>query len=396
MCLALLARNLNCIALVVDHGLRPESGAEAELTLKRLGAMGIKAEGLAWQHEEMPSANIQAAARETRYKLMSERCRELGIKVLLTAHHMDDQAETFLLRLNRGSGLAGLASMASKRDLEEGLVLARPLLGYVKQELIDVLRVNSVDWIEDPSNTSESFDRVKARQLLRDPPLSGLTAQRLAQTANALGRARRAIEFYVARWLEDHVEFHEAGYACFSARSLDKVPEEIGLRALAHLIRFGSGQAYGPRFEKLERLREDLSQQEFAGATLSGARFVRGGEGVVLVVRELAAAVPRAAIARTTIWDGRYRVQVSEQTSGANLEIGCLGADGVQQVKSGLEGDLPMPREAAFTVPGYFDGDTLIAAPHLGYGEMDKNLPVLTHRWLTSSDSGKKTYRGVQ
>lgn len=396
MCLALLAKNLNVLALVVDHQLRLESRQEADATVQRLASFGVSAEILTWHHDETPSSNIQAAAREARYRLMSDRCRKLGIKTLLTAHHLDDQAETFLLRLNRGSGLAGLAGMASKRNLEGSLQLVRPFLDLSKQQLIDVLERSGVGWIDDPSNTSETFDRVKARNLLKKPPLEGLNSARLAQTASALGRARRAIEFYVAKWLDDCVVFHEAGFASFSPTSLTTVPEEIGLRALAHLIRFGSGQPYGPRFNKLVRLYEDLAKSEFTGATLSGVCFASDGPGQILVVRELAAAEPRAAIAHTTVWDGRFNVERTDQPLECDFQIGCVGENGVLQIKAESDGQLSIPREAALSAPGYFEGDTLIAAPHLGYGDTDKKLPVLTHRWLTSSDSGKKTYRGVQ
>lgn len=395
MCLAFLAKGMKVKALVVDHGLRPESGSEATLTVERLEATGVDAEILTWAHDDTPTSNIQAAAREARYALMAQRCRELGIATLLTAHHMDDQAETFLLRLNRGSGLAGLAGMAEKRELEAGLTLVRPLLSYRKAELVDVLKRNSIEWIEDPSNTSETFDRVKARQLLTDPPLTGLTAPRLASTADALSRARRTIEHYVFKWLDEAVEFEEAGYASFGAGHLRKVPDEVGLRALAHLIRFASGQPYGPRFEKLVRLYEGLLSPNFAGRTLSGARFLPIEQGGVLVLREIAA-TERAAIAHISVWDDRYRVKNITGTDTGGLEIGCLGEDGLAQLKSATDIELEMPRAAALSTPGYFVGDKLIAAPHLGYGDSNKKLPVLTHRWLTSSESGKKTYRGVQ
>ena len=395
MCLAFLAKSMNVKALVVDHGLRPESGSEALLTLERLEAIGVDAEILTWAHKGVPTSNIQAAAREARYSLMARRCSNLGIATLLTAHHMDDQAETFLLRLNRGSGLAGLAGMADKRELEAGLMLARPLLTYSKAELADVLRRHSIEWVEDPSNTSETFDRVKARQLLTDPPLAGLTAPRLAQTAGALGRARRAIEHYVLKWLDEAVDFADAGYAIFDVDHLRKVPDEVGLRALAHLIRFASGQPYGPRFEKLVRLYERLLSCDFAGTTLSGARFLPTGQCGVLVLREIAA-TERAAIAHISVWDNRYYVSGNERADVEGLEVGCLEEDGLAQLKSATGAELVLPRAAALSAPCYFKGDKLIAAPHLGYGGSNKKLPVLTHRWLTSSESGKKTYRGVQ
>ena len=395
MCLAFLAKGMNVKALVVDHGLRPESCSEAALTVERLEAIGVDAEILTWVHDDVPTSNIQAAAREARYALMARKCRDLGIATLLTAHHMDDQAETFLLRLNRGSGLAGLTGMAEKRELEAGLTLVRPLLSYRKAALVDVLKRHSVEWIEDPSNTNETFDRVKARQLLADPPLTGLTAPRLAHTAYALGRARRAIEHYVFRWLDEAVEFAEAGYASFGACHLREAPDEVGLRALAHLIRFASGQPYGPRFEKLVRLYDGLLSPDFSGTTLSGARFLPLEQGGILVLREIAA-TERAAIAHISVWDGRYGVNKKSDADLDGLEVGCLDEDGLAQLKSATDAGLEMPRAAALSAPGYFMGDKLIAVPHLGYGASNKKLPVLTHRWLTSSESGKKTYRGVQ
>lgn len=396
MCLAFLARDMKATALVVDHRLRPESNAEADATIERLQSFGMKTELLVWKHENLPASNIQAAAREARYWLMSEWCAAHGIKTLLTAHHKDDLAETFLLRLARGSGLYGLAAMSGARQLGQGVKLVRPFLGVEKQQLVEALQANDIEWVEDRSNQNTAFDRVKARQFLSSPPLHGLNSERLVATAQSLARARDAIDFYVAKWLEDAVEFFEEGCAILSPGKLAEVPEEVSLKGLSQVMRFASGSAYPPRLEKITRIWQALQAADFAGATLSGAQFVPHSSNQILIVRERVAVTEPQAVRHGLIWDGRYVVTRNSIESNNGWTIQCLGENGLRTVQED-EGPLStLPRAALMSLPAIFDGDSLIAVPHLGYGDDINKQLVLTHRWLTSSKTGEKRYRAVQ
>ena len=397
MCLALLASEVtDVIALIVDHGLRAESTSEAEGVQQQLRSLGIKAEILSWGLDEKPVSNIQAEAREARYRLMTDWCRERHVSYLFVAHHQDDQAETILLRMARGSGLAGLAGMPAKRDLAQGLTLVRPLLGVPKARIIKTLQQRNIAWVDDPSNESEKFDRVKARKFLVNPPLPGLSAARLADTANHLRRAKDAIEHYVARWLDDAVVFHDAGFAEFDTNQIHDVPDEISLRGLACILRFASGASYSPRFEKLFRLWQMLHEQSFSGGTLNGAQLTGNRNGRVIVFREAAAVNAPSAVDKWAVWDRRFQIVGDPRAECPGITLGALGADLTSDMKVIAEEKNDFPASILPTLPAFFEAGRLIAVPHLGYDDSNQKLPILAHLWLASSENGKKTYRDVQ
>lgn len=395
MCLALmLAGRTGTVALTVDHGLRPEAASEALWVAGQMAALGLEHHILNWKHEVKPEKNIQALAREARYRLLTAWCREHDIEFLLTAHHMDDQAETVLLRLARGSGVHGLSAMAKSRRLTGNLTLVRPFLTYKKMTLIAALEAKGQSWIEDPSNHSESFERVKARRLLAARPLEGLDTDKLAETATRLRLTREAIDFYEQEWLSGAVQFFESGYALLDCSRLNAAPREVVLRGLTSVLRFASGSNYGARFEKLERLLAALTGEDFKGQTLNGARFTAMGRGHVIVTRELAAAENGTILPSPDIWDGRYEVEFSDCADG--IEIRPLGEAGLVELKktmessefTGAKGD--MPRVAAVVLPALFQQDRLIAVPHLAYSVSSAELPALRHRWLALNNLGEK------
>ncbi|WP_244434174.1 tRNA lysidine(34) synthetase TilS, partial [Azospirillum sp. B506] len=149
------------LALTVDHGLRPESGDEAAAVGQAMARLGVPHRVLRWEGTK-PSAGVQAAARTARHRLLGAACAGAGILHLALAHHRDDQAETVLLRLARGSGIDGLAGMAPVRA--DGAVrVIRPLLGFSHDRLLATCRAEGVDWIEDPSNHNPRFARARLR-----------------------------------------------------------------------------------------------------------------------------------------------------------------------------------------------------------------------------------------
>src|SRR5690606_27785001 len=210
---------------------------------------------LTWQGEK-PQAGLQAAAREARYRLLAAACRKAGVNGLLAAHHLEDQAETFLLRLARGSGVDGLAAMAPTRLLSgmPELVLLRPLLGVPRARLEATLAAARLEAIHDPSNENERFDRVKARRLLAELAPLGLDARRLADTAGHMARVRAALEAQTRALRAAHARLGLAGDVSMDADALRGAPEEIALRALAAIVKQAGGAVYPPRFEALSAL----------------------------------------------------------------------------------------------------------------------------------------------
>ncbi|QYE36061.1 tRNA lysidine(34) synthetase TilS [Polymorphobacter sp. PAMC 29334] len=176
--------------LTVDHGLRPESAGEAAMVATYAASLGILHTTLRWD-EPRPGSNLQAAARASRYRLMTDHCLAHGIGWLATAHHQGDHAETLLLRLARGSGSSGLAGIRARRPLSPGVALLRPLLGATKTDLADVVAAAGWVAVDDPSNQSPRYDRTQARAVLA--AASWLAPERLAASAAHLAEVEAAL-----------------------------------------------------------------------------------------------------------------------------------------------------------------------------------------------------------
>ena len=263
--------------LVVDHGLRPDSKKEALATARKARRLGLAAHVLRWTGPR-PAGGIEAAAREARYRLMGAWLKRHKFATLYVGHSEDDQAETFLLRLARGSGLDGLSAMRPLAPYPHadfpGLTLARPLLTLSREELRAWLAALGEDWVEDPMNEDPRFDRVRMRRLAPALAEVGLTPARIALAAAHMADAREALELVTAAVIERACRPAPDGQGLLvDPAALAAAPRELGLRALAALLQTVSGAAYRPRFAALERLYGRVAGGTLGGgATLSGCR----------------------------------------------------------------------------------------------------------------------------
>lgn len=362
------ARQGSAIALIVDHRLRPESAAEAARVAAWLEGRGIEHRVLVWSGPH-PGQDVQAAARRARYALLAGWCRDAGVLHLLTAHHRDDQAETLLLRLARGSGLFGLAGMAPL--VEEGACrLVRPLLAVPPARLRATLKAAGQAWIEDPSNRNPAFARARLRLEAQALAALGLAPAGLAETAGHLARARIALEREVERLLAQAALVHPAGFVRLDPGPLGRAAEEARLRALAAVVATVGGLDYPPRFERLARLATALDTDRLGGGRTLGGCRVRPWRGRLLVEREPAAlglpvALTAAGQAR---WDGRFIVEwLGEGTPPAGLRIAALGAEGASALGAIVPaGAAPhLPHSVRRCLPALWLGDTVAAVPHL-------------------------------
>ena len=361
------ARGGEVLALTVDHRLRPDSTSEALRVGEWLAKAGIAHTILAWEGDK-PAADVQAAARSARYRLLGEACAGQGILHLLLAHHQNDQAETLLLRLGRGSGLEGLAAMAPERSTAWGRVL-RPLLPVPRSRLEATLRQQGQDWVSDPSNHNQAFARVRMRRLAGDLAAEGLTPQRLAETAGLLARAQAAVDAMVAEAAARHVDLDPAGYARLAPAALAALPDEVGLRLLARLLLAVGGEAYTPRLERLERLHAGLKAGLDSARTLGGCRIVPQG-AIILICREPARVEPPLALVpgARICWDGRFEAMVAPDAV-PGLSLGALGPQGRRKVADflGKARPEPVPTCVYPTLPALYHERGILAVPHLGY-----------------------------
>ena len=292
-----LARGPALLAVTVDHGLRPESAREARDVKRLASRLGVPHRTMRWSGEK-PQSGVPAAARTARYRLLATVARQSGASHILTAHTRDDQAETLLMRLLRGSGIGGLAAMARESE-REGVRIARPFLNIAKSQLIATLRKANISYADDPTNRDPRFTRPRIRELIEGLSAEGGDARNLARLASRLARANAAIEVLAdgaARYLalRDHkapsvAPGAKSQNAGFEAEAFARLPEEIRLRLLLRAIdRFGhEGPAELGKAEALlasldrasrtaTKKRQVRLKQTLAGAvvSLAGGRIV--------------------------------------------------------------------------------------------------------------------------
>jgi tRNA(Ile)-lysidine synthase len=228
---------------------------------------------------------LQEAAREARYSLLAELARDIGAARVLTAHTLDDQAETMLMRLARGSGLSGLRGMAAETHLQ-GIVLARPLLGIRRSRILATCREQNWPFFEDPSNEDEQFTRVRLRRrLLPQLAPEGITPERLAILARRLRRADEALALRAKDVLQAILLRRVEAEMIVNGTALQAEPEEIRLRVLALCLEMVSGPAFIPRLERLERaearLVEGLATGRRCRVSLGGALLTTAPDGTL-------------------------------------------------------------------------------------------------------------------
>jgi tRNA(Ile)-lysidine synthase len=252
-------------AATVDHGLRPEAGAEVAAVAALCSSLHVPHSTLRVQ-VTASGEGLQAAARAARYDVLLGWMEEANLPLLLTAHHGDDQAETLLMRLLRGSGVAGLAGVRPLRPLAPGRLLCRPLLGWRREELAQIVDEAGVVPTDDPSNASERHDRVRLRHRLAETPW--LEAPPLARSAAALAEAEEALEMAADRFEEERVLIGDV--VVLDPSSL---PRELLRRLALRCLRQIEPEA-APRGEELSRLIDSLAAGETA--TLAGVKATGG------------------------------------------------------------------------------------------------------------------------
>ncbi len=264
----------------VDHGLRDGSADEAALVLAQAQTLGLPADILVWRGAK-PRSRLQETARQARYDLLGGHAEVIGARTIMTAHTLDDQAETVFLRLLRGSGLHGLGAMRTETPLG-GLILARPLLAISKTRLIATCRAWDWPFVEDPSNRNDRFARVRVRRVLAGLDVEGLSAERLARLASRLQRADDALEAEAqAAFARLRMPGQAAGVA-LDAAGFRHESEECRVRLLALVLVEANGKPPGAialRLERIEALAGRLGMAIGAGQPL---RTTCGGCRVIL------------------------------------------------------------------------------------------------------------------
>ena len=349
--------NLKISVLTVDHDLRRGSAKEATYVSELCKELGFQHTTLIWGHEDM-TGNLSANAREARYKLMN---KSLPLNsILMTGHTLDDQVETFLMRLRRGSGVDGLASMTEQSYLlldDNKMTLFRPLLEFERQTMRDVLNHKKVNWIDDPTNKDQSFERVRVRELLSSFVELGIDKNTIGKTAFLMQSAKIALNQFA---LDCYEKFGSCNYGdiVLDFDEFAGQPLDIKRRLIAAAQKWISNLKYRPRLTQVDALISSIDEK----VTFSGSGticYVHGKS--IKITREVNACDKAVGASNGIIFDNRWKLITSE--SSDELTVKCLGESGYKLLDPNLRKKIPY--KTIIALPGLFKDRKLINFPFL-------------------------------
>lgn len=397
--------------VTVDHALRPASAEEASFVADRASQLGFEHRTLKWIGEK-PTSGRADAARNARYRLLeaeairldedaaryepeanqpeAESIRPDTVNVcLVTAHTLDDQAETFLMRLKRGSGVDGLRAMAPCKRLNDGspVLHVRPLLDVPKARLLATLRSRELSWVDDPTNVCSDYERTFLRATLARLQHDGVSAHALATSARRLRAAREVVDFALDQFVGTlGLSSNDEIFARLSRQAFEQGPRLLRERLLAHLLdRFG-GSSPAPRLAEVEALTDRLSASDRVTATLGGA--VISATRLSLKVWREAGRIPPAPLTLDRlgvwdVWDNRFCVR--SYLSGADIHVRALGeAMRREKIAAHLVPGHALPAAAVAALPSFWQGETLLAVPALNAYMQSEGPSGAAHGLITT------------
>lgn len=338
-------------ALTVDHNLREGSRAEAEQVAEICAEWGVPHDILTWEDWD-GQGNLQAKAREARYRLIAGWAAKNGIEGVTLGHTKTDVAETFLMRLARKAGVEGLAAMDKVFD-RNGVRWARPFLFETREDLRAYLRDKKISWSDDPSNDDTRFDRVKARQALAALAPLGIDEEALGQAAHHIFMGNSALEDYTLATAQTHVTVEDG---CLTLKRRPPISAEIERRLLVKALQWVGRLDYPPRASTVQEIETGLVTAD--KATGCGCIFIRKGRDI-LIIRELQAVKDLTSLT-TERWDGYWQLDGPHDPA---LKVRALG-NAIKDCPDWR--DTGLSRDVLMATPAVFDGDTLIAAPVAG------------------------------
>ncbi len=352
-------------ALTVDHGLRFEAAAEARDVGRWLRQRRIAHRVLVWDGRK-PATGVQEQARRARYELLSDWCRKHRILHLLLGHQRDDQAETLLLRLARGSGFDGLAAMPTIVE-RDGIRYLRPLLDVSHAALVATLEHWRQPWLEDPSNDDARYARVRIRRSLAHMVVTNAA---LAQSARSIGRVRAVRDAAASAFLATAATIDPRGFCTLDRRLIADSDIDVVRGALARVLACVGGAEYPVRRARLARLADAVhGDGPFASSTLGGCRVIAQKEDRLLVCREAGRvdAVDELPPGSTLRWDDRFEVILRQKGCARGLSVAKRAGNrwpGEEDAAHLAEQSLP--RAVLPALPAVYRGAKLVAVPHLG------------------------------
>ncbi|WP_188052318.1 tRNA lysidine(34) synthetase TilS [Aureimonas fodinaquatilis] len=312
--------------VTIDHGLRAESAAEASYVADLAQRLGLPHDIIRWDGQSSVN-NPSAAAREARYRMLTDRARQLEAFAVMTAHHQDDQIETHLLAKDRGAIGAGLAGMRRWRSLFPDIVLARPFLSIPASRFRQTLLLQGINWVEDPSNQNDRYARARLRKHLQSVPRRSdhlhEIAKAAAERAAADAGMAKTIEHLVSR---QALIIDDAAQVRLEISAMRELPDDRASELLARMITAAGGALYPPSASAIERVMAGLGAGQVA-STLGGCQILADGK-YLLLRREYGRLGPEicnlAKGCQTVVFDRRFLIDIQTSAGAKLCSLGFL------------------------------------------------------------------------
>ncbi len=265
--------------VLVNHNLRKNSSIEANSVKRLLKRHQIKLNIL--NNKKKIEKNIQSEARTIRYNLISSFCKKNKIKTILTAHNLEDQVETFFIRLSRGSGLEGLSSMRQINRINGNIKLVRPLLDIKKIQLIKISKIIFGKFYKDPTNTDKKYLRTRIRNLRKILEKSGVSYDQIFKSIKNLSSSRDTLNLYFKKIYKDIV-IKQKNKILIDFENLNNLNQEMKMRVFKRSIKDFTNSYYSPRSKKIVNLIDQINAKKNAKLTLGGCIILREKKHITL------------------------------------------------------------------------------------------------------------------
>lgn len=369
--------NIECVILTVNHNLRAASNADIEFVKEIADKLGHKVLALCWEHDQITSG-IQEKARKARYELMTEACHKLNTKTLLTAHHLDDTIETYLMRKERNSSIFGLSTM--RTNFINDVMVIRPLHNIYKSDIIAYLQKNNIAWREDSSNQLDIYERNRVRKYIAT--LTQEEKTEILQEIKINDQEREVLNELLIEAIAESIKISDLGYAIIDIEKFLQYELQIQIQIIFYITAVISGKNTIARYRNIHRIPEAICNNKLTKITLHHC-VLHKLEGKLFVYKEkstIQTDVSYLSASNYTknnnnnlhiYWDNRFQITTSLDIE--NLHISTLDHDEYKVIADMIDlreltfSTQKLYKEILFTIPVIKNLEKILAIPNISY-----------------------------
>ncbi len=369
------------VVFSVDHDLRANSVNDVEFVRNEALKLGLEFYDLKWVHQGIKAA-IQAKARQARYQLMTDKCKQLGITCLMTAHHADDLLENYLMRKKKKASLLGLSF--SDNYFFNDVEIIRPFLKYHKVDLLDYLKVTNIKWIEDESNKNDCYERNRVRKEIE---ASGVREQRdLYLEMLQSNEQAKKVNNELVKSIAEVVEIYQQGFAIIDLGKFSQVIIDIQIYIINYITTIIGGNAGMPRYRSIGKLLEKIRISDKIASSVHGCIIKKVNQNL-LIFREISDIKMVTKLSEDKVlWDNRFQIQVERKADLKQYSVEKLKFEDYVLIRKELEYQEKVinntkdkslyylktvvgnyHKSILFTLPVIKNLEKIVAIPHISY-----------------------------